>query len=179
MVFFLLLIRTAGEDRQRGMMGNVMSEIIWKDLHHSELTVATLYQLLALRNQVFIVEQCCPYQDIDGEDVQGDNRHLLGFDGDKLAACARVLVPADNRQPLSIGRVIVAPYARGRKLGHHLLEKVLESCQKYYPRRTIRLSAQAHLQSFYRAQGFAACTEVYQEDGIDHIGMLLQAGDTL
>ncbi len=153
-----------------------MPDIFWQDLHQRELSVSNLYQILALRNQVFIVEQQCIYQDIDGEDLQGENRHLLGMQAGKLAACARVLVPEDIQQPLSIGRVIVAPFARGQRLGHCLLEKALAICRYHYPQRAVSLSAQAHLQSFYAAQGFVACSVPYDEDGIEHIDMLLGDG---
>ena len=151
-----------------------MTGIIWKDLHHSELSVSDLYQLLALRNQVFIVEQQCVYQDIDGADLLGENRHLLGFLDGQLAAYSRLLVPEESGQPLSIGRVIVASFARGRQLGHLLLKQTLQICIVRYPGRAVYLSAQAHLQGFYATQGFVACTEPYSEDGIEHIGMLLQ-----
>ena len=151
-----------------------MTEIKWKDLHHSELSASELYQLLALRNQVFIVEQQCVYQDIDGADLLGDNRHLLGFLDGQLAAYSRLLVPEEQLQPLCIGRVIVAPLARGRQLGHDLLKQTLHICSLRYPGRTVYLSAQAHLQGFYVAQGFVALTEPYSEDGIEHIGMVLQ-----
>ncbi|ARU96208.1 GNAT family N-acetyltransferase [Tatumella citrea] len=146
----------------------------WKDLHHSELSTSDLYQLLALRNQVFIVEQQCVYQDIDGADLLGNNRHLLGFIDGELAAYSRLLVPEDQQQPLSIGRVIVAPFARGRQLGHQLLKQTLLVCSLHYPERSLYLSAQSHLQGFYAAQGFVVCTEPYSEDGIEHIGMELQ-----
>ncbi len=151
-----------------------MTEITWKDRHHSELSAGELYQLLALRNQVFIVEQQCLYQDIDGADLLGDNRHLLGVLDGQLAAYSRLLVPDDKQQPLSIGRVIVAPFARGRQLGHQLLQQTLQICSLRYPGRAVYLSAQSHLQGFYAAQGFVVSTEPYSEDGIEHIGMLLQ-----
>lgn len=154
-----------------------MTNIEWKDLHHSQLSASDLYQLLALRNQVFIVEQQCVYQDIDGADLVGDNRHLLGMLDGQLAAYSRLLVPEQSQQPLSIGRVIVAPFARGRQLGHQLLKQTLQVCSLHYPGRSLYLSAQSHLQGFYAAQGFVACTEPYSEDGIEHIGMVLQMAD--
>ena len=124
----------------------------WQDLHHSELTVPQLYALLKLRSEVFVVEQQCVYQDVDGDDLVGENRHLLGWRDGELVAHARILKSEEMYDPVVIGRVIVSPAARGEKLGHQLM-------------------AQAHLQSFYAHFGFTPVTEVYDEDGIPHIGM--------
>lgn len=82
-------------------------------LHHSELTVPQLYALLKLRCEVFVVEQNCPYQDVDGDDLNGENRHLLGWRGDELVAYARILKSAEDFEPVVIGRVIVSPTVRG------------------------------------------------------------------
>ena len=109
----------------------------WQDLHHSELTVPQLYALLKLRSEVFVVEQQCAYQDVDGDDLVGENR----------------------------------PAARGEKLGHQLMAQALASCQRHWPQKSIYLGAQAHLQAFYAHFGFTPVTEVYDEDGIPHIGM--------
>lgn len=124
----------------------------WQDLHHSELTVPQLYALLKLRSEVFVVEQQCVYQDVDGDDLVGENRHLLGWRDGELVAYARILKSEEEFAPVVIGRVIVSPAARGAKLGYQLME-------------------QAHLQSFYAHFGFTPVTEVYDEDGIPHIGM--------
>lgn len=147
-------------------------DLNWQDLHHSELSVAQLYQLLALRNAVFIVEQQCPYLDIDGADLTGDNRHLLGlFDG-RLVAYARILVSPDIDQPVKIGRVIIAGEARGLDLGSRLMEQAIDSCERHWPQRPVFLSAQAHLQRFYGRLGFVAVSGEYLEDDIPHIDML-------
>ncbi|MEB5972476.1 GNAT family N-acetyltransferase [Pantoea dispersa] len=143
----------------------------WLDCHHSELTAQQLYTVLALRNQVFIVEQACPYQDIDGQDLTADNRHLLGFLDGKLLAYARLLTPALASSPVTIGRVIVSEEARGLKLGYRLMEHALNSCEQHWPQRAVYLSAQAHLEGFYGRLGFRAVTEVYLEDNIPHVGM--------
>ncbi|WP_213993492.1 GNAT family N-acetyltransferase [Sodalis sp. dw_96] len=142
--------------------------VMWYDWHHYELTVQRLYDILALRNAVFIVEQTCFYQDIDGQDLLGDNRHVAGYLEGKLVAYARILTDKDI---LTIGRVIVSPRARGIKLGNLLMEQAMEACAARWPGRKIHLSAQAHLQKFYGRFGFHAVTEVYEEDGIPHIGM--------
>ncbi|WP_276851157.1 GNAT family N-acetyltransferase [Enterobacter oligotrophicus] len=149
--------------------------IQWQDLHHSELTVNSLYALLKLRCEVFVVEQTCPYQDIDGDDLVGDNRHILGWKDNALVAYARILKSADDNEPVVIGRVIVSSKARGEKLGYQLMEKTLASCEKQWPDKALSLGAQAHLQSFYAHFGFTPVTEVYDEDGIPHIGMAREA----
>lgn len=150
-----------------------MQQVIWKDYHHTELPVAECYQMLALRNQVFIVEQQCLYQDIDGEDLRGNNRHLFGYRDGLLVAYARILVAETAPEGVSIGRVIVAPAARGQGLAYLLLDRLLESCRLHFTALPIHLSAQAHLQAFYAGRGFVAEGDIYQEDGIDHIAMRL------
>ncbi len=142
--------------------------VTWYDWHHHELTVQRLYDILALRNAVFIVEQICPYQDIDGQDLLDDNRHVAGYMAGELVAYARILTGADA---LSVGRVIVSPRARGMNLGNRLMEQALAACASRWPGRKIHLSAQAHLQKFYGHFGFHAVTDLYEEDGIPHIGM--------
>jgi len=142
--------------------------IIWQDLHHSSLSVAQLYAILALRNEVFVVEQNCPYQDIDGLDLVGEHRHIVAWQQDKPVAYARILQVEEG---IAIGRVIVAPAARGLKLGNQLMEQALVSCTQHWPQKTIVLSAQAHLQKFYGSFGFVACSDIYDEDGIPHIKM--------
>ena len=130
--------------------------IDWQDLHHSDLSVSQLYALLQLRCAVFVVEQNCPYQDIDGDDLEGENRHILGWHNGTLVAYARILKSDDELQPVVIGRVIVSEALRGEKIG---------------PEKPIYLGAQAHLQNFYGQFGFIPVTDIYEEDGIPHIGM--------
>lgn len=79
--------------------------IEWQDLHHSELSVSQLYALLQLRCAVFVVEQNCPYQDIDGDDLTGDNRHILGWKNDELVAYARILKSDDDLEPVVTGQL--------------------------------------------------------------------------
>ncbi|WP_031520594.1 GNAT family N-acetyltransferase [Siccibacter colletis] len=145
--------------------------IQWQDLHHSELTVPTLYAVLQLRCQVFVVEQTCPYLDIDGDDLVGENRHILGWRDGKLIAYARILKSEEDVEPVVIGRVIVDAAVRGEKLGAQLMEHALASCQQNWPQKALYLGAQAHLQPFYAQFGFQPVTPVYDEDGIPHVGM--------
>ncbi|MDH1086902.1 MULTISPECIES: GNAT family N-acetyltransferase [Pantoea] len=146
-------------------------DITWMDKHHRELTTTELYALLALRCAVFVVEQQCAYLDVDGDDLQGDNRHLLGMHDNQLVAYARLLAPADAASPVKIGRVIVSDSVRGARLGKRLMAEALASCQQHWPGRDLFLSAQAHLQAFYGQHGFVPIGETYLEDGIPHIDM--------
>ncbi len=145
--------------------------IQWQDLHHSQLTVHQLYALLQLRCEVFVVEQKCAYLDVDGDDLLGDNRHLLGWRDNTLVAYARILKSDSEYDPVVIGRVIVSEAVRGEKLGYQLLSRAVASCEQHWPQHALYLSAQAHLQNFYAQFGFSPVTEIYLEDDIPHIGM--------
>lgn len=150
-------------------------DLSWHDLHHSELSARDLYDVLALRNRVFVVEQECAYQDIDGLDLVGDTRHLIGRMGD-IVGYARVLAPYDDTA-VRIGRVVVTEQVRGQQLGRRVMEKALASCGDHWPEAPVQVSAQAHLEEFYSSLGFVPITEVYDDDGIPHIDMRL-AGET-
>ncbi|OSM98505.1 acyltransferase [Lonsdalea populi] len=147
----------------------------WRDWGVDDLTVRSLYEILRLRNQVFIVEQSCPYQDIDGQDLTPGHRHIVACRHGQLLAYARLLAPTPEREAVAIGRVIVSAEARGQKLGYQLMAQALSACSRHWPQRPCYLSAQAHLQDFYRHLGFVAVGEVYDEDGIPHIDMFLSA----
>lgn len=145
--------------------------ISWISKHHSELGTQELYELLALRTQVFVVEQKCPYLETDGQDLLGDTCHLMARDGTGLIAYLRLLDPQRMAGEVVIGRVVIAEAARGLGLGHQLMARALEDCQRRWPAVPLYLSAQAHLQGYYGRYGFAPVTEVYLEDDIPHIGM--------
>lgn len=145
--------------------------IEWICKHHSDLDKQQLYAILQLRTEVFVVEQRCPYQEVDGQDLRGDTLHLMGWDGDRLVAYLRLLDPQSQDGEVVIGRVVTSPEARDMKLGHPLLLKGLEAAGHCWPGVAIYLSAQAHLQGFYARHGFAAVGEQYLEDDIAHIGM--------
>ena len=135
------------------------------------LSPHTLYALLRLRSEVFVVEQRCVFQDMDGADP--DCLHLLceAPDG-RLLASAR-LVPAGLKYTeASIGRVVSDPAARPFKLGHKLMAEAVRQVLRLWGSQPIRIGAQAHLQYFYRRHGFATVTDPYDEDGIAHVEML-------
>ncbi|MCW2268509.1 putative acyltransferase [compost metagenome] len=145
--------------------------IDWICKHHSDLGKEQLYAILQLRTQVFVVEQKCAYQDVDGQDLDGDTCHLMGWENDTLQCYLRLLDPQSQGGDVVIGRVVTAPSARGRGLGHELMEEALEQAEKHWPGVPVYLSAQAHLQDYYGRYGFVVVGEEYLEDDIPHIGM--------
>ena len=137
------------------------------------LTTEELYKILALRAEVFVVEQNCPYQDVDGKDSH--SIHVLGYIKNKLVAYARVLGQGVSYQEYaSIGRIVTSPSIRGKQFGHELVDFSIKVCQKNFPGQPIKISAQAHLEKFYNKHGFKATGEAYLEDDIPHIGMILK-----
>ncbi|WP_130911666.1 GNAT family N-acetyltransferase [Pseudomonas sp. Sample_9] len=145
--------------------------IEWICKHHSDLGKEQLYALLKLRSDVFVVEQKCAYPDLDGQDLEGDTHHLMGWEDDQLMAYLRLLDPESQGGDVVIGRVITAPAGRGKGLGHEMMEQALKQAEKHWPQVPIYLSAQAHLQGYYGKYGFVAVGEEYLEDDIPHIGM--------
>lgn len=143
----------------------------WICKHHTDLSKEQLYAILQLRTEVFVVEQHCAYQEVDGQDLTGDTQHLMGWRDDQLVAYLRLLDPQSQGGDVVIGRVVTSPRARGEKLGHPLLLKGLEAAGHCWPGTPVYLSAQAHLKGFYAQHGFEVAGEEYLEDGIPHIGM--------
>lgn len=148
---------------------------LWAEM--DELTPRQLHALLRLRVDVFVVEQACPYPEIDGRDPQA--RHLLvsapgdtGSGDPELAACLRLLRPEAPGEPLRIGRIVVAPAWRGTGLGDYLMRAALGEAQRIAPGHPQALSAQTHLTAFYAGHGFSPVSETYLEDGIPHVDML-------
>jgi ElaA protein len=134
---------------------------------------AELYQVLALRSQVFVVEQDCVYLDLDGKDA--DALHLMGYiKSDQLVAYARVFLSQDPKAMPSIGRVVVDADYRGQGIASELMQQAIEYIHKATNKPTsITLSAQHHLVAFYEKLGFQVFGQPYDEDGILHIQMML------
>src|SRR5690606_2963334 len=141
------------------------------------LTPRALYAMLKLRVDVFVVEQKCPYPEIDGRDFEAF--HLRILDGEELAASLRVLPPEQDGKPVKIGRVVVAPDYRGYKLGQRLMTEAIEFAQARFPVTAIELGGQSHLQKFYGSFGFEAISDEYLEDGIPHVDMRLEPRETI
>ncbi len=139
-----------------------------------QLPSQQLYALLQLRSAVFVLEQQCIYQDLDGLDQAA--MHLMVSDATPaLVAYARILPPAVVFPEAAIGRVLTSEQWRGKGYGRWLIDQSIKCTQQLYPGTDIRIGAQAHLQSLYQACGFTAVGNPYDEDGILHVEMLLQA----
>lgn len=136
----------------------------------NELTVDELYNILRLRNEVFIVEQNCAYQDLDDKDKLG--KHLAYYVNGDLAAYTRLLPAGVSYDDVSIGRVLTACNYRGMGIGKKLMEASIAGCYQQFGQSPIRISAQLYLLKFYQELGFVEVTEPYDEDGIPHIEMV-------
>ena len=133
------------------------------------LDARTAYEVWRLRQEVFVVEQECPYPDLDGRDVEDGTRHILLRDGDELMGYARVL---DDGDVWRIGRVVLTRQARGRGLADPLLETALQVC----PDRPVLMDAQTPLRGWYESFGFEVTGEEFLDDGIPHLPMRLRRG---
>ena len=143
----------------------------WKTYRFDDFTARELYSVLKLRVDVFVVEQNCPYSELDNLDQQ--SIHLLYIENGEVLAYAR-LVPAGAKYELpSIGRVIVREDARGRGLAKQLLERSIDYIVGEWQPEAIQLQGQVYLQEFYQSFGFQAISDSYDEDGIPHVDMKL------
>lgn len=158
-----------------------LPDIQWRCLPFGALLPHTLYALLRLRAEVFVVEQACAFQDLD--DADSACLHLLGetrSNGDSdsgpgaphLLAYTRLVPAGLKHAEASIGRVVTAASTRGSGLGHALVRESVRQLQHLWGTQPIRIGAQAHLQGFYREHGFVPDGALYVEDGIDHIEMI-------
>ncbi len=139
----------------------------------SQLTLEELYDIMVLRQEVFVVEQTCPYLDADGKDQLGF--HLMGWheNHDNLLVYARLLPPGVSyKDYASIGRVVSSPSVRGKSYGKRLMEMSVIWCDLLFPGVAIKISAQCYLIRFYESFGFKTIGEEYLEDDIPHIGMV-------
>lgn len=135
----------------------------------SELTTRELYDILQLRSEVFVVEQDCVYQDIDGKDEKA--LHLFAYKNTVMVAYARLFGPGDYFEDASIGRVTVKQTERKYGFGHELMKTANLAVKEKFNASKIHLSAQEYLEKFYNTHGYRRVGEGYLEDGIPHIGM--------
>ena len=142
----------------------------WLLKKFDELTPKELYAILQLRNEVFVVEQNCVYQDADNKDQL--SYHLMGFEGSKLIAYTRIVPPGISYAEPSIGRVVTSPQVRRSGTGKELMIESVKEVHKLYGNQPIRIGAQLYLQKFYESLGFKQTSGVYLEDNIEHIEML-------
>lgn len=148
--------------------------IHWQCLSFEQLTTVQLYELIKLRIDVFVVEQSCIYPELDDKDKLNGVYQLIGYQDNKIVACARLLAPNISFDNVSIGRVATSLTARGNGLGHKLLNQALVECQNIWPNQPIDIQAQAYLKEFYQGYGFMSMNDAYLEDGIPHIDMRLE-----
>jgi ElaA protein len=142
----------------------------WMLKHFDDLTAKELYNILQLRNEVFIVEQNCPYQDLDNKDLYAF--HLMGMKENKLLAYSRLLAPGISYSESSIGRVVSSPGARKTGIGKKLMKESIVQIKNLFQTDTIRIGAQLYLKNFYESFGFIQTGDTYLEDNIPHIIML-------
>jgi ElaA protein len=145
----------------------------WQILSFTQLSGPLLYAVLRLRQEVFVVEQHCPYLDLDNLDQQA--MHMLCLRDGELLAYQRCLAPGLHYPESSVGRIVVNPAMRGLQLGRELVQRGIEHNLSQWPGRDIRINAQAHLQNFYASLGFVAEGSEYLEDNIPHRQMRYRA----
>ncbi|HEX7998570.1 MAG TPA: GNAT family N-acetyltransferase [Pyrinomonadaceae bacterium] len=153
-------------------------QILWQWCAFDELSLSDLYEVLQVRQMVFVVEQACPYLDADGYDERA--WHLLGWgeteaNGKMLCAYARVFAPGIKYEEASIGRVVTHPFVRRKGMGEALMTEALRRVEMLWPGARVRIGAQMYLEKFYEKSGFRRVSEPYDEDGIIHIEMLREA----
>jgi ElaA protein len=162
--------------------------IEWQVKPFSDLTVEQLYDLLKARSDVFVVEQTCIYSDMDDIDKEPETFHVIGYDapnahegsdkreaqGQKLVGTCRILAPGQVYPgQAAIGRVLITEPFRHQGLATSLMKCAIAHCRAAWPNSEIKISAQQHLENFYQALGFKTISDMYLEDDIPHIAMLL------
>ncbi len=151
-------------------------DIDWRFAHFDQLAPREVHDLYRLRIEVFVLEQECPFQDVDGADPEC--WHLLGRREGELVAYCRLVPPGLKFAEASIGRVITAAPVRRTGAGKVLMREALERAARLWPGQPIRIGAQAHLRGFYGGFDFVAESEEYIEDGIPHVEMLRTGSHT-
>jgi ElaA protein len=137
-----------------------------------ELNTEELYTILQMRSEVFVVEQNCVYQDIDGKDDKA--LHVIGTINNTIVAYTRCFKAGDYFSEASIGRVLIREDHRSKGLAHVIMDRSVQVIKERFNSRVIKVSAQTYLKSFYEAHGFKKKGEEYMEDGIPHIAMILE-----
>jgi ElaA protein len=149
--------------------------IEWRALTFSQLSTTELFDIIKLRIDVFVVEQNCPYPELDYKDKLTSTVHLAGYIDGEIALYTRLLDEGVSYEDCtSIGRVIVAGEWRKARLGDTLMQHSIDEIQQRFGQAPIQIGAQHHLLNFYQKHGFEQCSEVYDEDGIPHILMIRQ-----
>jgi len=134
------------------------------------LTTKELYEILRLRSEIFVVEQNCIFLDQDNKDFTC--QHLMLYANKELMAYARIVPAGLSFDEPSIGRIVSSNAARGKGFGKKLVQLAIENCTRLYGKKPIKIGAQLYLKAFYESFGFEQVSEIYDEDGIDHIDMI-------
>ena len=142
--------------------------VVYKNFH--ALTASELYDMLRLRSEVFVVEQKCVFLDMDDKDQMCD--HVMIYSG-QLVATSRLVPPGVIYDEMSVGRIVSHPSVRRTGAGKLLVRESLRILQEKYGKAPVRIGAQYYLKKFYESFGFRQCSAIYDEDGIDHIEMIL------
>ncbi|QEY21892.1 GNAT family N-acetyltransferase [Psychrobacillus sp. AK 1817] len=142
----------------------------WDLKKFSELDINYLYEILKLRVEVFVVEQNCPYPELDNYDQHA--LHLSYKENNEIIAYCRIIPGGHKYEECSIGRVIVKEHARGRGLARILMLEAIEKAERTWNVPSIRICAQSHLQKFYHSVGFHTISNEFEEDGIPHVYMM-------
>ena len=143
---------------------------LYKIKRFEELTTTELYEILRVRAEVFVVEQTCIYQDLDGKDKR--SYHFFVEESGKVIDYLRILDKGVSYPEISIGRVLVTETNRRKGLARELMQKAIRYVEAELGETKIRISGQLYLQSFYESLGFQTVSEVYLEDEIPHVEML-------
>ncbi|MBK8520777.1 MAG: GNAT family N-acetyltransferase [Chitinophagaceae bacterium] len=146
-------------------------QLNWILKKFEELSAAELYSVMQLRNEVFVVEQNCVYQDADDKDQA--SLHFCGWDNAKLVAYTRIIPPGISYPEASIGRVVTSPAYRKTGAGRQLMQESISHTFDQFNCTVIKIGAQLYLKIFYQSLGFIQSSEEYLEDGIPHIEMIL------
>ncbi len=145
--------------------------INWLCCPFDKLSLQQLYDIMVLRQEVFVVEQDCPYLDADGKDQA--SWHLMAYQGDDLVAYTRIVPQGVSYEHyVSIGRVVNSEKVRGQGIGQELMQRSIQECHSLFGEQKIKISAQVYLLRFYTNLGFQAVGEEYLEDGIPHTAMI-------
>ena len=142
----------------------------WQFKHYNDLLLNEFHDILALRIQVFVVEQNCPYQELDGKDKK--SYHLICRNGKgDVVGTMRILPPGVSYDEVALGRIVLAESARGEQQGHEMMKEAMTFSKAEFGDVSIKLSGQKHLEGFYNKHGFQSTGKEYLEDGIPHVEM--------
>jgi len=143
----------------------------WEFKYYNELSLDEFHDLIALRIKVFVIEQNCPYQDLDGLDKQC--YHMLARDSNQMiVGTARIIPPGVEYPAAGIGRIVIDESIRGGQYGHELMRQAMQFIFTKFGMLEMKLSAQKHLEKFYNQHGFLSTGKEYLEDGIPHVEMI-------